>query len=142
LVDHAKGTGVRLLLENVPFAFLPSAQDMKEIAAQIDPSIGINFDVCNSAFIKEDPAEAIRMLGPLVKNVHISDSGYGDFKHARLGTGVVEPGPVAQALADIGYEDATVLEIITDALSPDADPDGDIRASHAILAQHGWKPLA
>jgi len=141
LVDHAKGTGVQLLLENVPFTFLPSAQDMKDVAAQIDPSVGVNFDVCNSAFIKEDPAAAIRMLGPLVKNVHISDSGYDEFKHTRLGTGMVQPGPAAQALSDIGYDGATVLEIITDALAPGADADGDIRASHAILAQHGWKPL-
>lgn len=141
LVEHARGTGVELLLENVPFTFLPTAQDMKDTAALIDPSVGVNFDVCNSAFIKENPAEAIRMLGALVKNVHISDSGYGDFKHERLGTGIVQPGPAAQALADIGYNGATVLEIITDALAPGVDPDGDIRASHAILAKHGWKPL-
>ena len=57
------------------------------------------------------------------------------------GTGIVEPGPAAQALADIGYTGVTVLEIITDALAPGADPDADICASHAILAQHGWKPL-
>lgn len=141
LVDHARGTGVQLLLENVPFTFLPTAQDMKDTAALIDPSVGVNFDVCNSAYIKEDPAAAIRMLGPLVKNVHISDSGYGDFKHERLGTGIVQPGPAAQALAEIGYQGATVLEIITDAMAPGSDPDGDIRASHTILAQHGWKPL-
>jgi L-ribulose-5-phosphate 3-epimerase len=141
LVDHAKGTGVDLLLENVPFTYLPTAQDMKDTAALIGPEVGVNFDVCNSAYIKEDPAEAIRMLGPLVKNIHISDSGYGEFKHERLGTGIVQPGPVAEALTDIGYTGATVLEIIADALAEGADPDGDIRASHKILAQHGWKPL-
>ncbi len=141
LVDHAKGTGVQLLLENVPFTFLPTAQDMKDTAALIDPSVGVNFDICNSAYIKEDPAAAIRMLGSLVKNIHISDSGYGEFKHDRLGTGIVQPGPSAQALIDIGYDGATVMEIITDSMAPGADPDGDIRASHAILAQHGWKPL-
>ena len=141
LVAHAKGTGVELLLENVPFTYLPTAKDMKETAALIGPDVAINFDVCNSAYIKEDPAEAIRMLGPLVRNIHISDSGYGDFKHERLGTGIVQPGPVAEALNDIGYSGATVLEIIADALAEGADPDGDIRASHEILAQHGWKPL-
>tara|TARA_R110002020_G_scaffold24424_10_gene80466 strand:+ start:4426 stop:5265 length:840 start_codon:yes stop_codon:yes gene_type:complete len=141
LVDHAKGTGVTLLLENVPFTFLPTAQDMKDTAALIDPSIGINFDICNSAFIKEDPAEAIRMLGDLVKNVHISDSGPDEFKHERLGSGIVDPGPSFKALQDIGYTGATVMEIITDALDPKADPDADIRASHAILAKHGWDPL-
>lgn len=142
LVRHAKGTGVQILLENVPFTFLPSAQDMLETARLIGPEVGVNFDICNSAFIKEDPAAAIRLLGDLVKNVHISDSGYDDFKHERLGTGIVDPAPAAAALRDIGYTGATVLEIITDAMVPGADPDGDIRASHAILAEHGWKPLA
>jgi len=138
LVDYAKGTGVQLLLENVPFTYLPTARDMKDTAALIGPEVGVNFDICNSAFIKEDPAEAIRMLGGLVKNVHISDSGYDEFLHTRLGTGVVEPGPAAAALRDIGYSGMTVLEIITDALQPGADPDTDIRESHAILAQNGW----
>lgn len=138
LVAYAKGTGVQLLLENVPFTYLPTAKDMVDTAALIGPEIGVNFDVCNSAFIKEDPAEAIRMLGGLVKNVHISDSGYDDFKHAKLGTGMVEPGPAAKALNDIGYAGVTVLEIITNALAEGADPDGDIKASHDILAANGW----
>lgn len=138
LVDYAKGTGVQLLLENVPFTYLPTAKDMKETAALIGPEVGVNFDICNSAFIKEDPAEAIRMLGDLVKNVHISDSGYEEFVHARLGTGIVDPGPTAAALKEIGYSGITVLEIITDALQPGADPDGDIKASHDILTAAGW----
>jgi sugar phosphate isomerase/epimerase len=138
LVAYAKGTGVQLLLENVPFTYLPTAKDMAETAALIGPKVGVNFDVCNSAFIKEDPAEAIRMLGSLVKNVHISDSGYDDFKHEKLGTGIVDPGSAAKALNDIGYEGVTVLEIITDALADGADPDGDIKESHDILAANGW----
>lgn len=140
LVAHAGGTGVRLLLENVPFTFLPSAADMKETAEAIG-DVGINYDVCNGAFIKEDVGDAIRMLGDLVENVHISDSPPDEFKHDRLGTGIVEPAPAAAALGEIGYDKMTVLEIITDANQPGADPDGDIRASHAVLAQHGWAPL-
>ena len=142
LLAYTKGTGVELLLENVPFTFLPTAKDVADTAALIGPEIGINFDICNSAYIKEDPAEAIRMLGSLVKNVHISDSGYDEFKHEKLGTGIVEPGPVAKALNDIGYDGVTVLEIITDSLSADADPDGDVKASHDILAANGWAPLS
>src|SRR5690606_32931551 len=37
LVAHADGTGVALLLENVPFAFVPSAQEIKDVAAMIGP---------------------------------------------------------------------------------------------------------
>jgi sugar phosphate isomerase/epimerase len=141
LVQHAKGTGVELLVENVPFTFLPTADDMKKVCADIGPEVGVNFDVCNSAYIKEDPAAAIRMLGALVKNVHISDSGYGDFKHDKLGTGIVQPGPAGAALKEIGYQGVTVLEIIADKNLPGTTPDQDIVESHAVLAKNGWAPL-
>ncbi len=142
IVGHAKETGVGILLENVPFTFLPTAEDMKRVCGMVDGDVGVNFDVCNSAFIKEDVPGAIRLLGDLVGNVHISDSGYDDFKHEKLGTGIVEPGPTAAALNEIGYTGVTVLEIITDALQPGADPEGDIAASHDILADCGWQPRA
>ncbi len=141
LLEHMKGTGVDLLLENVPFTYLPTAQEMVDTAKLIGPNVGINYDICNAAFINEDPAEAIRMMGDLVRNVHISDSGPDEFKHERLGDGIVKPRPVAEALKDIGYTGDTVLEIIADAMQPGTDPDGDIRASHEILAQSGWEPL-
>ncbi len=142
LVAFAKGSGVEIILENVPFTFLPTAKDMLDVANDIDPSVGINFDVCNSAFIKEDVAAAIKLLGTRIKNVHISDSTYAVFKHDRLGTGIVDPAGAAKALQDIGYKGLTVLEIITDALQPGANPDADIKASHDILAKHGWAARA
>ncbi len=141
LIKYMEGTGVELLLENVPFTYLPTAKDMVDTAKMIGPGVGINYDICNAAFINEDPAEAIRMMGVLVKNVHISDSGPDEFKHERLGEGIVKPGPAAEALMEIGYQGDTVLEIISDAMQPDTDPDGDIRASHEILAHSGWEPL-
>ena len=140
VVAHAKGAGVRILLENVPFTHRPSAEDMKALCDRIG-DVGVNFDVCNSLYIKEDAAEAIRMLGDLVENVHISDTPADVFKHDCLGTGIVDPGPTAQALKDIGYDKMTVLEIIADANDPANDPEGDYRKSHAILAEHGWTAL-
>lgn len=142
LVSHAKGTGVQLLLENVPFAFLPTAAELKDVAGMIGPEVGINFDVCNSAYIKEDVPATIHMLGDMIKNVHMSDTGFEEFKHDRLGTGIVEPAPAGKALAEIAYQGTTVLEIITDVLAPGADPDADIVASHNILAESSWKSLA
>lgn len=141
LVDFAKGSGVAIILENVPFTFLPSAQAMLDVATEIGPEVGINFDVCNSAFIKEDVPAAIRLLGARIKNVHISDSTLGLFKHDKLGVpnGIVEPGPAAEALRAIGYKGVTVLEIIADAVNPANTPDADIRASHDTLAAHGWE---
>ncbi|MFW2543672.1 sugar phosphate isomerase/epimerase family protein [Primorskyibacter sp. 2E107] len=140
VVEHAKSAGIRILLENVPFTHRPTAQDMKELCDRIG-DIGVNLDICNSAYIKEDVGAAIRMLGDLIENVHISDSPADVFKHEALGTGIVDPGEAMQALQDIGYDKMTVLEIIADANDPAADPEGDIRKSHAILADHGWAAL-
>ncbi|MCE0503992.1 sugar phosphate isomerase/epimerase [Roseivivax sp. GX 12232] len=140
VVAHAKDTGVRILLENVPFTHRPSAEDMKELCGMIG-DIGVNFDVCNSVYIQEDAAAAIRMLGDLVENVHLSDTPADVFKHDKLGTGIVDVKPSFEALQDIGYDKMTVLEIITDANLPGVDPDGDIIASHAILAEAGWAAL-
>jgi sugar phosphate isomerase/epimerase len=139
LVRFAKGSGVEIILENVPFTFLPTAKDMLSVADDIGPEAGINFDVCNSAFIKEDVVGAIRLLGKRIKNVHISDSTFAVFKHDRLGTGIVQPGPAGKALREIGYSGMTVLEIIADAVNPKNTPDTDIHASHDILARHGWE---
>ena len=47
-----------------------------DVANDIGPSVGINFDICNSAFIKEDVPAAIKLLGKRIKNVHISDSTF------------------------------------------------------------------
>ncbi|MFN7635151.1 MAG: sugar phosphate isomerase/epimerase family protein [Acetobacteraceae bacterium] len=141
LVDFARGSGVEIILENVTFTYLPAAKVMLDVANDIGPQVGINFDICNSAFIKEDVGAAIRMLGKRIKNVHISDSTFAVFKHDRLGiaSGIVEPGPAAQALREIGYDGITVLEIIADAMNPANTPDKDIPASHDILAAHGWE---
>jgi L-ribulose-5-phosphate 3-epimerase len=144
LVKFAKGSGVEIILENVPFTFLPSAKDMLEVAEDIGPSVGINFDICNSAFIKEDVPDAIRLLGKRIKNVHISDSTFAVFKHDKVGMkgGIVQPGPAAAALKEIGYDGMTVLEIIADAMNPANTPDADIVASHKLLAKHGWEKPA
>lgn len=142
IVAHAKGTGVEILLENVPFTFLPTTQDMIDVAKDIDPSVAINFDACNAAYIKESVPDMVRLLGPLCKNVHVSDSGYGEFKHDKLGTGIVEVGPLADALKEIGYEGYTVFEIIADAMDPANDPDADIAESVAIAARHGFEAVS
>jgi len=141
LLEHSKDMDVQLLLENVPFTFLPTYQDMVGVAKEIGGDVAMNYDICNAAYIREDVGAAIRDMGALVKNVHMSDSGYEEFKHDRLGTGIVDPAPAAAALKEIGYDGYTILEIITDANQPGADPDGDIRASQKIIEEHGWETI-
>jgi L-ribulose-5-phosphate 3-epimerase len=63
LVAYAKGTGVEHPAGKRPLHLPAHRQGHGRDRRLIGPEVGVNFDVCNSAFIKEDPAEAIRMLG-------------------------------------------------------------------------------
>ena len=141
---HTKAAGVSLAIENVPFALLPRIdQCLDAVKAAGMSNVGINYDICNAVWIKEDPARGIKAIGKkLLKNVHISDTPRKKFLHARLGTGVVDPAPVGKALKAIGYNRHTVIEIIADLQLKTSDPDQDFIVSNAILANHGWRPLA
>ena len=137
---HAKGTGVQLAVENVPFALLPRIEQcLKAVKASGMPNVGINYDICNAYFVNEDPGKGIRKIGKkLLKNVHISDTTTTKLLHARLGTGIVKAAPVGKALRAIGYEGHTVIEIIADLQIKGNTPDQDLIESNKILARHGW----
>ncbi|RVU15174.1 sugar phosphate isomerase/epimerase family protein [Methylobacterium oryzihabitans] len=133
----AEAAGVRLLLENMPFAFLPDAPGMMAaLDAYGDPRIGVIYDVANAHFIGEDPAEGLRTVSPRLGLVHVSDTGRAVYRHDPVGRGDVPFAAVPPVLAEIGHRGRTVIEVI----SP--DPDADIRDSAARLAALGyrWEP--
>ena len=144
LGQHAAGVGVDLAVENVPFALLPTVDQCLDAIERCGrDNVGMNYDVCNAVCIKEDPADGIRKIGKdRLRNVHISDTPRDRMLHARLGTGVVDPAPIAKALNEIGYQGHTVIEIITDLQIAGNDPDQDLIVSNQILAESGWEPLA
>jgi L-ribulose-5-phosphate 3-epimerase len=74
---------------------------MSKVVGLVGGDVGVHFDICNSAYIKEDLPGAIRTLRSRLRNVHISDFGDGEFKDDRPGTGMVGRGRAA-ALRDIG----------------------------------------
>ena len=141
LVSHGNGTGVQLLLQDAPFTYLPTALDMKDTAAPHRAGGRGQPRYLQQRLHQGGSAGSDPHAGrPGQERPHLG-SAYDEFLHARLGTGVVEPGPAEAALRDIGYSCVTVLEIVADAMQPGADPDADIRASHAILVENGWPPL-
>ncbi|MSO93321.1 MAG: sugar phosphate isomerase/epimerase [Rhodospirillales bacterium] len=137
LAEAAKQAGVQLLIENVPTAWLPKAD---EVAAMLDalaiPELGVCYDVANAAFIGEDPAAGLKRLGSRVRVVHLSDTGRDRWRHDPVGRGSVDFRAFAAALRDIGYKGPSMLEIV----SP--TPDVDIPESHGRLVPLGWQPPA
>ena len=133
LVPVAERNGVTLLLENMPFAFLPDAES---IVAALDDyghdGIGIVYDVANAHFIGEDPAEGLRRVRSRLRLVHVSDTGRQVYKHDAVGLGDVPFASVATALGEVEYDELPVLEIISH------DPDRDTGESAAKLAAAGF----
>jgi sugar phosphate isomerase/epimerase len=137
-LDHlypiAKKSGVRLLVENMPFAFLPDAATlMKTLDEYGNDDIGIIYDVANGHFIGEDPREGLRTLQKRLGLVHFSDTGRSVYRHDTVGLGDVPFADVPPVLEEIGYSELPVLEVIS------RNPDADTIDSARRLAALGYK---
>jgi len=72
LADKAQQSNVMLLLETGQ----ESPDELAEFLEMLDhPAVGVNFDPANVIlYDKGDPAEALRVLAPWIKHVHIKDA--------------------------------------------------------------------
>lgn len=137
-LDHlypvAKRGGVRLLVENMPFAFLPDAASLVQTLDQYgNDDIGIIYDVANGYFINEDPCEGLRTVQKRLGLVHFSDTGKFVYRHDTIGLGSVPFADVPPVLEEIGYSELPVLEVIS------RNPDADTIDSARKLAALGYK---
>lgn len=135
LVPLARKVGTGIWVENMPFAFLPDAKGLMEVLDDYGAEdVGVVYDVANAVFIREELREGLRIVQPRLKLVHLSDTGHAAYRHDPVGQGVVPWASVPGLLAEIGYTEKPVLEIISA-----GDADADIRASEARLAGLGWR---
>jgi L-ribulose-5-phosphate 3-epimerase len=134
LVPLAHSVGISILIENMPFAFLPDIQELLDVVDRYgEAGIGIVYDVANGHFIHEDVAMGLRKAAPRLRLVHISDTGHDVYRHDPVGQGSVPFAVVPPVLSEIGYRGPSVLEIISD------DADAGIARSTAQLAALGWR---
>jgi L-ribulose-5-phosphate 3-epimerase len=120
LAPLARKAGTRLLIENMPFAFLPDAEAlMRVVDLYGDSSIRVIYDVANAHFIGESPIEGLRRVRERLSLVHFSDTTRQSYKHDAIGSGDVPLAGLASAMKDVGYTELPMLEVISN--SPDAD---------------------
>lgn len=114
LVPLAKAAGTRLYVENMPFAFLPRADElMAEIARYDAATVQMVYDVANGHFVKEDIAAALRLVAPRLAMVHLSDTNQQVYRHDPVGRGDVPFHLVPPVLKEIGHRDRPVMEVIS-----------------------------
>jgi sugar phosphate isomerase/epimerase len=133
LAPHAERVGTKLYVENMPFAFLPLAdQLMTALERYGDERIAVVYDVANGHFAGEDPALGLRRVSPRLALVHLSDTPREVYRHSAIGEGSVPFAALPPVLDEIGYRDLPVLEIIAD------DPDRAIADSVRRLLELDW----
>lgn len=133
LAPLARQVGTRLLIENMPFAFLPDAGSLMNVVDGYgDENIRVIYDVANAHFIGESPTEGLRRVRDRVSLVHFSDTTRQSYKHDPLGCGDVPLAGIASAMQEIGYTELPMLEVIS------RTPDVDIADSCERLRQVGF----
>jgi sugar phosphate isomerase/epimerase len=133
LAPHAERVGTRLYVENMPFAFLPKADQLMAALDQYgDERIAVIYDVANGHFAGEDPGTGLRRVKPRLKLVHLSDTPREVYRHSAVGEGTVPFADVPPVLEEVGYRELSVLEIIAD------DPDRALADSAGKLLDLGW----
>jgi sugar phosphate isomerase/epimerase len=136
LVPIAEKAGTLILVENMPFAFLPGADElMAALERYGHGGIGVVYDVANAVFIGENLRRGFERMQPRLRLVHLSDTGREVYRHDPVGRGVVPFRDLPKLLAAAGYREAPVLEIVSRA------PNVDLPASVQKLAEMGWDPL-
>jgi L-ribulose-5-phosphate 3-epimerase len=113
LILLAKQAGTRLLMENTPYCFTPTIQDLAGVVSTVnDEALKIVYDVANAAYIGEDPVAGLLSQHESIALVHISDTGLETWGHDPIGTGVVDFEGLGDAVeATCGVNNA-VLEVI------------------------------
>lgn len=113
IADYYAEEGIDLAFETGQ----ETAPCLKEFIGHLGrPNVGANFDPANMIlYAKGDPIDALRTLGPLVKNVHVKDANltktpgtWGE--EVPVGTGQVDWKAFFKTLAEIGFAGDLCIE--------------------------------
>lgn len=133
LLPVAQEAGVTLLLENIPFCFIPRTHDLMQLLAEYgSDEIKVVFDVANAHFVGDELSPALRAASARLQLLHLSDTTVATYQHAPLGTGEVPFASLPEIVEEIGFRGPVVLELIT------TDPDAAFRDGFEKAAAWGF----
>jgi L-ribulose-5-phosphate 3-epimerase len=113
LADAASEKNIMLLLETGQ----ETAQELRNFLEKLNhPAVGVNFDPANMIlYDKGNPVEAVQVLSPWIKHIHIKDAirtkrpgAWG--AEVPWGDGQVNSGSFLNALKEIGFEGVLAIE--------------------------------
>lgn len=136
LAARAQPLGVELVVENVPFGFLETVEQVNDFVTRLgSPNVAALFDVANAHMV-EDEVAAARSAQPAATLVHLSDTTRQAWRHAVPGTGDVAFDRVTDALQGGRYQGDAIIELTV------SDPGAAFERSARVLERIGWKRAA
>lgn len=133
MLPLADSSGVQLLMENMPFAFLPDADSMTSALERYGADqIGVVYDIANAHFIGEDLVDGVTRVASRLHTVHVSDTTRSVYRHDPVGAGDLDFAHALGAIEAAAHVRRPVLEIIS------TDPANDIPRSARLLREGGW----
>ena len=105
LDKKAKEFGIHFILETD----LPPEDNVKLMKNMNGLSVGLNFDMGNSAYWGFDPDYELPLIGPWIKNVHVKDCTPEDYTIS-LGNGNVDFKKVFTHLKNLRYDGIFILQ--------------------------------
>ena len=135
LIPLARQAGTRLLMENTPYCFTPTIQDLSGIVSTVnDDVLKIVYDVANAAYIGEDPVTGLLANHESIALMHISDTGLETWGHDPIGTGVIDFVALGDAVEATFGVSNVVLEVIRE-----QNPLYEVDKAMLDLTDRGWK---
>lgn len=127
---------VAVLLEQEPEMVVHAAGQMLALSRAFEGDVFANYDVGHGAVLGENIAQALRDLGPYLRNVHLEDIRDGVHRHLLFGAGDVDFSAIFHALKAMEYAGD-----LTPDLYPYCDrPLQGLRESNEFLAGYGYLP--
>ena len=119
LATVAEAEGVRMALENLPAYNTPARpletmRELRSFMADLPAEyVGICHDIGHTRLIGLDIADEARIASERLYALHIQDGSTDDDDHLPPGHGVLDFDSYARALADIEFDGAWTLEVLT-----------------------------
>jgi sugar phosphate isomerase/epimerase len=114
VIDHARGSGVRIMVENVPGKF-NSAEQLAVVLEPL-PELGLHLDIghCNLGVERNTTEDVLARFGDRLAHVHLHDNrgGHADL-HLALGMGSMDIPRYVRALKSSGYDGTITLEVFS-----------------------------
>ncbi len=136
LLDHAKGTGITLLIEPAhrhESTLILTVEDGLRMIEEIgSDSLGILLDTGHANVNGEDLAQVVRSLKDVPLHIHIDDNHGDSDAHLVPGEGTMDFAPFVQALSEIGYQGFVSAEL---SFQYTPEPDPAVERTYTVLVE-------